>query len=232
MKAIINCGGKGTRLPEVSKFLPKPMVEINGKPLLYWIIQNIKKYNITEIYITLHYLPRKITEYFGDGKKLGVTIHYVYEKELLGTGGTLIPIKKYFTQDTLILYGDVILDINFEKMLSFHQKNNALITAVIHPSSHPKDSDLVEYDNNFKLTKILRKPHIYIPENYHNLAALYLFSPKIVQFLSLNPPFDIAHDLLPYVLEKNGSIFCYNTDEFIMDIGTPERLEKAKKLWI
>ena len=231
MKAIINCGGLGTRLPEISKTIPKPMVEIHGKPVLFWLIQNLKKYEINDIYITLHYLPERIIEYFGDGNKFGVTIQYSYEKKPMGTGGALISIVNNFTDDILILYGDVICDVNFEKLLTFHKKNNALISIVIHQSPHLEDSDLVECNNSYKLTKIFKKPHRYIPENPHNLAAIYLFNPKVVPFLSLTPPFDISHDLLPHVLKKGGNVFCYNTQEFIMDIGTPERLQKAKKLF-
>lgn len=230
MKAIINCGGKGTRLPEVSKYLPKPMVEINGKPLLYWHITNLKNCGINQIYITLHYLPNKIIEYFGDGKKFGVKIFYSLEQKQLGTGGALLPIKDFITENSLILYGDVISEIDFVKILKFHNSKKALLTALVHPSTHPKDSDLVKFDSNSKLLHLSKKPHKFIPKKSYNLAALYMVSPDIIDYLDGPTPFDIAHDLLPRLLDLGKNIFCYNTEEFIMDIGTPERLEEGRKL--
>lgn len=227
MKAVILSAGKGTRLAEVSKSIPKPMVLLDGKPLLQWHIENLRNYKITDIYINLHHLPEKITEYFGDGTKFGISITYSREKELLGTGGALIPLAKHLDDDTIIIYGDVVAKIDFEKLLAFHKSHKALITATIHPSSHPEDSDLVEFDGNFQITKILKKPHSKIPENPHNLAALYMFSPKAFSYLMSETPYDIAQNLLPYILGKKGHIYAYNTDEFLMDIGTPVRLEKA-----
>src|SRR6185436_11104507 len=141
------------------KYIPKPMVEINGKPLLYWQIINLKKYGIKEICITVHYLADKITEYFKDGKQLGVDITYSFEPEMLGTGGALAPLKEFLTDDTIILYGDVLSQINYKNLLSFHHKNRGIVTCVVHPSSHPEDSDLVEFDKHQKLIKLLKKPH-------------------------------------------------------------------------
>ncbi len=231
MRAIINCGGKGTRLPEVSKVIPKPMVLINEKPLLQVLLENLKKNGITEVCITVHYLADVIIKHFGDGKKIGMKISYSLEEKLIGTGGALVPIQKFITEDTLLLYGDVITNVNFKKMHKYHLKNNSMVTAAIHLSKHPEDSDLVLFDKNFKLTQILRKPHTNIPKDPHNLAALYLISPSIKKYLVLPTPFDFAHDLLPFVLRSKKNIFCYNTKEFIMDIGTPERLRKAKELF-
>lgn len=231
MKAVINCGGKGTRLPEVSTIIPKPMVEINGKPLLLWHIENLKKYGIHDIYITLHHLPEKIMNYFEDGKNFGVTISYSIEKELLGTGGALLPIKDHLDKDTILIYGDIVSQINFKKLSDFHKKKKALVTAVVHPSSHPEDSDLVTFDKNSKLLTLNKKPHITIPASPYNLAALYVFSPDALKYLTMTPPFDIAQDVLPLILSKENRVFCYNTNEFIMDAGTPERLKKIKTLF-
>jgi NDP-sugar pyrophosphorylase family protein len=170
--------------------------------------------------------------FFGDGKKFGVSLNYSMEKELLGTGGGLVPIKDFITEDTLIVYGDVAISVDFSKLHNFHARNKALVTAAVHPSHHPEDSDLVEYDKNFLLERIMKKPHKSIPENPHNLAALYIFSSDAIKYLSLlKPPFDIAHDLLQVILDRGGKIFCYNTDEFMMDTGTPERLEKVRKIF-
>jgi NDP-sugar pyrophosphorylase family protein len=230
MKAIIHCGGKGTRLAEISKTIPKPMVKINGKPLLEYHIENLKKTGVINICITLHHLPKVIMDYFGNGERYGVNILYSVEPLMLGTGGALSPIKEFVKDDTLIVYGDVVSFVDYRKMLSFHKRKKALITAATHPSSHPEDSDLVTFDKSFKMLSISRKPHKIIPLSPQNLSALYIVNPKIKKYLDIPKPFDIAHDLLPLLLERKEKVFCYNTSEFMMDIGTPERLHKAHEL--
>ncbi len=231
MKAIILCAGKGTRLPEVSKIIPKVMVEISGKPLLLRHIEQLKKYGVNEIGINLYHKGEMIVDYFGDGEKFGVKITYSHEAELLGTGGALVPFERFIDDDTVVLYGDVLQEIDFSKMLKFHKGHGGVITAAMHPSAHPADSDLIEFDRNFKVKKILKVPHAKIPREPYNLAALYLFSSKIKQYLNMPLPFDIAHDLLPKLLGEKQGIYGYNTGELMMDVGTPERLQKAHKLF-
>ena len=97
MQAIILAAGKGERLKEITQSIPKPMIEFNGKPILQYNIELCKKYNINEIYINIHHLPEKITDYFGNGERFGVNIKYSYEEELLGTAGAVKKIAKdYF----------------------------------------------------------------------------------------------------------------------------------------
>jgi len=215
----------------MTRLLPKAMVPINGKPLLFWQIINLKAAGVKNFYITLHHLPEKITEYFQDGKKFGVSIQYFYEKKLLGTGGGLIPILKYITSSTIVLYGDIFSTLNYKKLLSFHTSHHALATAVIHKSTHPVDSDLVDFDKKNKLVDISYKPHSIIPKEPHGLAGIYVFSPNIKKYFVKYPPFSIEKDLLPLIVDSKDKIFCYNTSNFLVDIGTPDRLAKLKKYY-
>lgn len=232
MQAVVLSAGKGTRLSDISKRMPKVMVSLNGKPLLQWHIERLKKQGITDIFINLHHLPEQITDYFGNGRKFGVVITYSHEKELLGTGGALVPFVQELVEDFVIIYGDVVTIVDFQKMSAFHRKHKALVTAFIHPSSHPEDSDLVELDTDNKIVRIIKKPHNghALPKNPHSLAALYIFSPKVLSYLLTEKPFDIAQDFLPFILERKGRIYAYKSDETVMDIGTPERLEEAQKV--
>lgn len=229
MKAIILCAGFGTRLPDVSKHLPKVMVEIDNKPLLQTHIENLRKFGINEIAINLHYLPEKIQDYFKDGKRFGVNITYSFEKELLGTGGALVPLNKFIDEDTFIIYGDVVMNVEYGKMLDFHKNNKAVVTAAVHETSHPHDSDLVVYDTKFRINKIIKKPHKKNFKNPVGLAALYIINPNIKKYFLKTFPFDIAHDLLPILVDEKQRVYGYNTGELIMDIGTPERLEKIER---
>src|SRR3989344_6393127 len=105
MQAVILSAGVGTRLRPLTNTLPKVMVPIQGKPLLQWHIEHVRKFGIREILINLHYLPNIITDYFKDGEKFGVKIIYSYEEKLLGSGGALLPFKRFITDTFFLLYG-------------------------------------------------------------------------------------------------------------------------------
>ena len=145
MNAVILAAGKGLRLGEVTKTIPKPMVVIEGKPILEHNILLCKKYNIKKIFINLHYLPEVIINYFGDGSKYGLDITYSYEKNILGTAGSLIPIfDKIIHEPFLVIYGDNITNMNLIDLINFHHKNNSDFTIAIHSKDDVSQSGVLE----------------------------------------------------------------------------------------
>ncbi|MCX6782638.1 MAG: NDP-sugar synthase [Candidatus Levybacteria bacterium] len=229
MQGVILAGGKGTRLQPLTNSVPKLLIEINNEPLIAHLLRHLKQNGCNDIIICTGHLGDKISHHL-ETNSYDMTIHQSRETKPLGTGGALESIKNSLEDDFFILYGDVYTSIDLKKMHEFHKKKNAAITAVIHPTSHPEDSDLVELDSNFRITRILKKPNNQIPINPHSLAAIYIGNSQIKNFLNIDTPFDIAHDLLPKLLDENIPVFGYNTSELIMDIGTHERLKKAQKL--
>lgn len=229
MKAVILAAGMGTRLEEMTKSIPKVMIIIKGKPLLEWHIELLRKHGVKEIYINLYYIPNVIVSYFGDGKKWNVSIMYFYEKELYGTGGALVQMQKELNERFLLLYGDVFTNIDIKDMEDFHIKNNADITLAVHKTDHPEDSDLVRVNNNMELKEIFLKPHKKKYGHTHGLAAIYIIEPRTLHLLSAKIPFDFVEYFLAKALAKNLSLFCYNTQSYIKDIGTKERYAKIKK---
>lgn len=229
MQAIIMAGGKGTRMQKLYPKIPKLLIPLKGKPFLDHLIDYLKKNGCREIIICAGYLGDKVKEYISQ-KTYGVKVSLSIEKKPLGTGGALYLIKDLLEKDFFLFYGDIYTAINLQKMLMFHKKTKAVVTAAIHPSLHPGDSDLIEFDVNFRITKILQKPHIKIPKNPHNLAALYLVSSDIKKYLLRKAPYDFEHDLLTKLLDENVPIYGYNTEELMMDIGTQKRLKKAERL--
>ena len=124
MKALILSAGPGTRLAPLTLNKPKVMVKINGKPVLWYHIQSLKRIGVSEIWINLHWFPDAIRNYFGDGSKFGVKISYSFEKKLLGTSGSLknpdSGIGEAFKYGTfMIAYGDVLANFNYKKLLDF-----------------------------------------------------------------------------------------------------------------
>jgi NDP-sugar pyrophosphorylase family protein len=117
-QVVILCGGLGTRLGDVTKDIPKPMVMVNGKPFLEWQLLHLKKNGFTKFLFLTGYKGDKIKEYFDDGKKWEVTIEYSHEKEQLGTGGAILQAKMYLDAEFLLLFGDSFLPTDFTEMTS------------------------------------------------------------------------------------------------------------------
>lgn len=229
MKAIILAGGKGTRLLPLTELIPKPMVILCGKPLLQYQIELLRNNGFTEITLIVNYLGEKIRDYFQDGTKFGVKIDYIFETEPLGTAGTIRQIAENLHEEFLILYGDLLLNIDLKTLVRFHKKHNGIGTLVVHPNNHPEDSDLLEVGNNDIITSIYSKPH----SNdliYHNLvnAAIYILSPEIVKYIPKDKPSDFGKDIFPSLLSKKQKIYGYHTHEYIKDIGTIKRLQEAE----
>jgi len=225
MIALIQAGGAGTRLKAITgDSLPKPMVEICGKPILQWQIENLRKSGIFEIIIVVSASGKDIIENtFGDGMRYGVRIHYIEETEPLGTGGALYLLGKRYQEDFVLLFGDLMLDIDWQRFIRYHNSKNAMITAFVHPNGHPFDSDLIIADKEGKITGIDSKNNIrnYFYENLTN-AGLYVVNQKVINFLTSAVKVDFEKIILDHFV-KEGSAYAYRSSEYVKDCGTPER---------
>lgn len=226
-KAVILAGGKGTRLQGVRSDLPKPMMPIEGKPLLSYLITLCAENGINEIWLTVNHLKDSIIEYFGDGDAFGVKLHYYVEEKPLGTVGGVKALESHLKEDFLVLYGDVLVDMDIKRLYAFHQVKNATATLVVHPNDHPFDSDLLEMDENGLVTAFHPKPHK-AGVFYHNVvnAATYIFSPQIFKYLEEGVKADFGKDIFPNII-KETPVYAYNTTEYLKDMGTPDRLHKV-----
>lgn len=223
MQLVILAGGKGTRLGLTD--IPKPMCPIMSKPVLEYQIELAKKYGITEIFLLTGYLANVIEDYFGDGSKWGVKLHHIVETNPLGTAGNFPSLKDKLKDRFMVFYGDIVMDFDLNSFINFDKQNDSLATILVHPNNHPYDSDLVEIDDKNRVTNFLSKPH---PDDlvYKNLvnAAIYIFSPEVLNFIEKDIPQDFGKDILPKILKSNKNIFAYHSAEYIKDMGTPERL--------
>ena len=233
MKAIIQAGGKGTRLRNITKDeIPKPMVPILGKSLLQWQIEKLKENGITEIGFIIGHLGKVIQDYFGDGRQFGVYISYYIEEAPLGTGGGLYYLKEFVNkeEEVLFLYGDVFFDVDISRMEQFHLEHKAGITAFVHPNSHPYDSDIMEIDKDQRVTEILSKRSERI-DWYHNLvnAAFYMINGSVIHNLTELKKMDFEKEVLCKRIQTNKDVYGYRSTEFVKDAGTEERLVSIEK---
>ncbi len=237
MKAVIMAGGKGTRISSIAQDIPKPMIRIQGKPVLEHEIECLKEQGFSEFIITISHLGNLIKDYFGDGNRLGVKIEYFEEKVPLGNAGALFELRDQLTEDFLLLNGDVIFDVDFERMISYHRRKGGYVTLLTHPNSHPYDSGLIIADQDGSVSKWLakedRRPVWY--KNRVN-AGIHIISPEILnQFkideFKMEAAASVSGNRLKIDLDRHllkplagtGTMFCYDTPEYVKDMGTPER---------
>jgi len=225
MIALIQAGGAGTRLKAITgDTLPKPMVRICGKPILEWQIENLRNSGIVEIIIVVSATGKDIIEnYFGDGVRLGVRIRYIEETEPLGTGGALFLLGKRYREDFVLLFGDLMLDIDWQRFIKFHNQKGAMISAFVHPNGHPFDSDIIIADKDNRITGIDSKNNIrnYYYENLTN-AGLYVVNRKVIDYLTTATKVDFEKVILAHFVQE-GSAYAYRSSEYVKDCGTPDR---------
>ena len=248
MKVVIMAGGKGTRIASVKNDVPKPMIPICGKPILEWQIENLKACGLMDITLVIGYLGHVIKEYFEDGEKFGVKISYFVEDSPLGTAGALFKMPE-LTEDFLLLCGDVILDVDFNRFIEFHQKNHAWASLMAHPNGHPYDSSLLVTEilppqvpggnpvDTHRVVKWMAKEDERLYYKNRVNAGIEIISPELLKetmkhFVPRHPETPDKIDLDRDVLKPNipsGKIFAYDTPEYIKDMGTPDRYYEVEK---
>ena len=229
MKVVIMAGGKGTRISTVASDIPKPMIKIEGIPVLEREIFCLKEQGFDDLIITVSHLGHIIMDYFGDGSSFGVHIEYFIEEQLLGNAGALFELKDKLTEDFLLLNADAIFDIDFNRIVAFHKEKGGLVTLFTHPNSHPYDSGLIIADKNGAVEQWLTKEDER-PEFYQNRvnAGLHVVSPEILAIRPEGAKVDLDRQLLK-PLAGTGKMFCYDSPEYVKDMGTPDRYEAVCK---
>lgn len=228
MKVVIIAGGKGTRIASVNNEIPKAMIPIGNKPVLEYQIELAKRYGFEDIILIIGYLGNVIRDYFQDGSRWGVSISYFEETMPLGTAGALPELKSILVEDFFVFYGDTVMDIALDKMLSFHKEKNADASLFLHPNDHPYDSDLVSVNKEGQIIDFFSKPHRdgFVGRNIVN-AALYILSPAIINYIPKNKKSDFGKDIFPLCLVGGMKLYGYISSEYIKDMGTPERYKKV-----
>src|SRR3989338_5789572 len=187
MKAIIVAGGKGERLRPLTDTLPKPMVEIGGKPLLFHTLNLLKSHDITEFIIALCYLPEKIVSYFGDGSQFGINIKYTYEELLkpLGTAGAITLAKKHIKETFIVTYADIVRELNVTEMIEHHKQTNAFATLNVYKREGPDPKSMIEFDDTKRILKFIERPTVKDTEGKFVWAngSFYILEPEIFDWV-------------------------------------------------
>ena len=247
MKVIIMAGGKGTRIASIANDIPKPMIRIGGKPILEYQIENLKRCGLTDITLVIGHLGHIIKDYFKDGHAVGANISYFTEDHPLGTAGALFKMPE-LTDDFLLLCGDVILDVDFNRFIRFHQERHAWASLMAHPNGHPYDSSLLITEilppqergglpvETHRVTGWLNKEEERTYYKNRVNAGIEIISPQLLaetmrSYTPRHPEQPDKIDLDRDVLKPNiasGKIFAYDTPEYIKDMGTPDRFHEVE----
>lgn len=215
MTIVIMAGGRGKRLMPLTNDTPKPMLLVNGKPMLEWIIKRFVDQGFTDFIISLGYLGQKIEEYFGNGKGFGCNIQYVYESSPRGTAGalSLIPAQ---AEDFIVINGDVLASVNYSDLFRYHRNSGA--TATIGATTHRVEIPFgVLRVSNYRLDGIDEKPAY----DYPIAAGIYVISPKAAKSIP-----DGYIDM-PDFIEQLDSVSVFPISGEWRDVGRPEDLRRA-----
>ena len=245
MKAIVLAAGKGQRLRSIVKDIPKPMIKVNGKPILEHNIELLKRYGITDIYINLHYLPEVISSYFNNGKKWGVNITYSYEPKILGTaGGVKKIVNNWWKLETagknesilkplpsnlgpfLVIYGDNYYNFNLAEIIKFHNEKKGIGTIGVYEKKDVSQSGIVEMDNNNKIIKFIEKPKPYEIVSHLVNTGIYIFEFDVINYIPEGFS-DFGKDIFPFII-KQEKLYGYVLEGKLIAIDTPELLRAVR----
>lgn len=231
MKAMILAAGEGTRLRPLTLERPKPMLPIGGKPLLEHIIDLLKRHGIREIAINLCYKPQAVIGYFGDGRRFGVEITYSIESPILGTAGAVKKLQDYFDKTFIVVYGDLLTDLDITSLVEYHKGRGGMVTVALYKVENPSACGLVDLNERGRIQRFVEKPP---PEEvFTDLAnaGVYVVEPDVIDHIPSDTLYDFGQDLFPALLERGVPVYGYPIKDYLIDIGTLEKYERAQWEW-
>lgn len=227
-KAVILAAGFGTRLRPITETVPKCLVTIHDVPLLKWWLMLLEKHGFQEVLINTHYLSEKVESFVRDEYDGKIQVTLVYEPVLQGSAGTIRNNSFFYEneEDFAIIYADNLTDIDFTKMIDVHKKNNAEFTCGVFHTNKPKECGILAVDEDGVVIEFEEKPQH--PKSDLANGGIYLVNKSCYDVFKKNEPFDIGKEVLPTLIHRMRA---YPIHEYLLDIGSLDNLEKARREW-
>jgi dTDP-glucose pyrophosphorylase len=222
-KVVIMAGGHGTRLGELTKNIPKPMLTVGNKPILEYILTHCYEHGFTNIYISVNYKSEVIKEYFRDGSNFGLNIRYIEEKERLGTAGALSLIEETFQEPFIVINGDILTTLNLDILLNHHINTKSDATMCTREIEYQVAYGVVNIDGT-RITSLKEKPTQKVSIN----AGIYVLSPSVIKFIPKRQYYDMT-SLFEQLLQNGLSVNSYPLKDYWIDIGQIQDYESANK---
>lgn len=231
VKAIILAGGRGERLKPLTDKIPKPMVKVNGLPILHHIINLLRDNGITEFIIALCYKPKIIQDYLENGSKFGVNITYICDPadQPLGTAGSIANAKELIDDTFIVTYADILRDLDIKEMLKTHKKNKGLATINVYKRPSNGAKSLVLFNKNKKMSNFIERPKSVKTKSVWSNGSFYIFEKEIFDYIPLRTKLDFGKDVFPEVLAKNKDLYVFQSNGYFIDIGDLKKLDRARR---
>jgi len=227
MKALLLAAGEGTRLRPLTLDRPKPMVPVGGRPVLEHLLVLLREHGVTRVAINLHYRPERIIQHFGDGSRFGVRIEYSWEPRLLGTAGAAKRLESFLDEPFLVLYGDVLTNVDLTQMAERHAARGAVASLLLYEPDDQTRCGMAARDSSGRITTFIEKPTRAVPGRLAN-AGICLFEPEVLRLVPRGRPFDFAADVLPQLLSQRLPVYGDLAEGYVLDIGSMERYIQAQ----
>ncbi len=221
---VIMAGGVGSRLGDLTKHVPKPMLELGGKPMLLHIIENFERLGFRNFILCINYKAEVIKRYFKDGSRFGVNIEYTHEKMRLGTAGALSLIQREIKHPFFVVNGDVISSTDFVDFLDFHENSKSQATMCIKSYNQSVPFACVEFNDNDELLELREKPI----RNYHINTGMYILNPEVINRVPKDEFFDMP-TLFKQMVQDGSRIKVFRMDEYWIDVGRPDDYARSQK---
>jgi NDP-sugar pyrophosphorylase family protein len=229
VKALVLAAGAGTRLRPLTDACPKPMLPIAGRPLLEWTLRWLRRYGVREAALNLHHLPDVVREGLGDGSRFDMRLTYAFEPELRGTSGAIHNFPGFFDQPFLVIYGDLLLDLDLADLVGFHRERGAMMTLALKRTTTPHSQGMIEVDERGRVLRFVEKPQAWDGGNTAN-AGVYVCEPEVAARAPQGFS-DFGHDIIPALLRDGAPVYGRPLTGYLLDIGTPEAYAQAQREW-
>ncbi|MCX6345135.1 MAG: NDP-sugar synthase [Armatimonadetes bacterium] len=230
MKAMILAAGVGSRLDPLTRNLPKPLVPIVNKPVMEHIVEMLAKNGIKDIMVNLYYLGDQIKDYFKDGKKWGVKIHYSLEDQLWGDAGSVKRCESFFDEDTFIVVGgDDLADVDIKRLIRFHQDKKALATIALSLVDDPSEYGIALLNDRGRITRFLEKPKGEVIFSNSANTGVYVFDRRVLELIPKGILYGFGNNVFPLLLEQKTRFFGYLTSSYWKDVGSLKQYQEAHR---
>jgi len=230
MKAMILAAGVGSRLDPLTRNIPKPMVPIVNKPVMEHIVEKLAASGFKEIMVNVHYLGEQIMDYFGDGKKWNVKIHYSPEDRLWGDAGSLKRCESFFDEDTFVVVGgDDLTDIDLSRLVRFHNEKKALATIALSLVDDPAEYGIALLNDRGRITRFLEKPKGEVIFSNSANTGVYVFDRHVLELIPKGVSYGFGNNLFPMLLEQKTRFYGYLTSSYWKDVGSMRQYQEAHR---
>lgn len=227
VQAIIMAGGEGSRLRPLTCDRPKPMVPMLNRPVMEHTVELLKKHGITDIGVTLQYMPQEITGHFRDGSDLGVNMQFFVEESPLGTAGSVKNASGFIKETFVVMSGDALTDFDLSEAISFHRQKKAVATIVMTPVEIPLEYGVVITERTGEINQFLEKPGWGEVFSDTVNTGIYILEPEVLEYIPDGQKFDFSKDLFPYLLHEKKPLFGVSLRGYWCDIGNLQQYQEA-----